>query len=197
MIYSHALLSDIIPLVCVATLKDIQGNDVLKRERQNHLELKKGLYHWHLFPETGLPSGIDTTVKKLPLDEEFGRVKDVDFTVDVLKGFISAKGIGMTITIKRLADYIDFNKCLGETELIHSERAGRWTSDVEFGRQILNGVNPVVIWRCTEIPAKFPVTNEMVQPFFTRGMTLEQEMEVCIAFTVEPSSDQDPPNKHT
>ena len=43
---------------------------------------------------------------------------------------------------------------------------------------MLNGVNPVVIEKCTALPPNFPVTNELVQPFLTRGLTLEQEMEV-------------------
>ncbi len=58
----------------------------------------------------------------------------------------------------------------------------RWTSDVEFGRQILNGVNPVVIKKCTKIPEKFAVTSAMVKPFMHNGKTLEEEMEVSCAF---------------
>ncbi len=54
----------------------------------------------------------------------------------------------------------------------------RWASDVEFGRQILNGVNAIIIEKCTSIPSKFPVTNKMVQPYLTRGKTLEQEIAV-------------------
>lgn len=150
----------------------------MKRERQNELEKRKGQYKWQLFPDSGLPSGIDDTVDDLPLDEEFGRVKNVDFTKDTLMGIVSAKAVGAVIDIKRLADYIDFTHFLGEAEMIHSERAGRWSSDVEFGRQILNGVNPVIICKCTQLPSKFPVTNEMVRPLLTRGLTLEQEMKV-------------------
>ena len=56
----------------------------------------------------------------------------------------------------------------------------RWVSDVEFGRQILNGVNPVLIQKCTKIPEKFAVTSEMVQPFMHNGKTLEEEMKVSL-----------------
>ena len=53
----------------------------------------------------------------------------------------------------------------------------RWVSDVEFGRQILNGVNPVLIHKCTKIPDNFAVTGEMVQPLMNNGKTLEEEMK--------------------
>jgi hypothetical protein len=43
---------------------------------------------------------------------------------------------------------------------------------------MLNGVNPVIIEKCTAIPSNFPVTNDMVKEFLNRGLTLEQEIEV-------------------
>ena len=47
-----------------------------------------------------------------------------------------------------------------------------------FGYQFLNGCNPCVIERCSELPSNFPVTNEMVQSFLDRGRTLEEEIKV-------------------
>ena len=66
---------------------------------------------------------------------------------------------------------------LGTPE-VRVHNAARWTTDIEFGRQMLNGVNPVVIEKCTKLPDNFPVTNEMVKGVLNRGLTLEQEMEV-------------------
>ena len=54
----------------------------------------------------------------------------------------------------------------------------RWTSNVEFGRQILNGVNCVIVKRCSKLPQNFPVTQEMVKHFLVRSGDLEKEMEV-------------------
>ena len=142
----------------------------------------KIMYQWKTFPSVGLPSGIDDSVSHLPKDEQFGTVKDIDFTVDALKGVGGAIVEGVVDDMKSMEDYFNLNSLVAEDQLQHlqSSRAGRWTSDVEFGRQILNGVNPVIICKCTQLPPKFPVTDDMVQPFLTRGLSLDQEIEVLL-----------------
>ena len=54
----------------------------------------------------------------------------------------------------------------------------RWTSDAEFGRQILNGTNCIIVQRCTKLPPNFPVTQEMVKRSLVRSGDLIKEMEV-------------------
>lgn len=51
-----------------------------------------------------------------------------------------------------------------------------WKEDSFFGYQFLNGVNPMLIRRCSSLPGNFPVTDEMV---FSGGQVrLKEEMEV-------------------
>ena len=123
-----------------------------------------------------LPSSIDGSVD-LPLDEGFELLKNVDFYSSQLIGNIKSRAGGLHHDVDSLYGYEQYAKILGEPDFRVYE-LGRWMSDVEFGRQILNGVNPVVIRRCESLPAKFPVTNDMVQSSLHRGLTLAQEMKV-------------------
>lgn len=56
--------------------------------------------------------------------------------------------------------------------------AEHWREDSFFGYQYLNGINPGLIRRCTQIPDKFPVTDDMVAPFLGEGTCLQAELEV-------------------
>uniref|UniRef100_A0A3B4V175 Arachidonate 12-lipoxygenase, 12R-type-like n=1 Tax=Seriola dumerili TaxID=41447 RepID=A0A3B4V175_SERDU len=52
-----------------------------------------------------------------------------------------------------------------------------WKEDDFYGYQFLNGINPNVIKKCSELPPNFPVTEEMVKPFLDKGSSLQKEME--------------------
>ena len=52
-----------------------------------------------------------------------------------------------------------------------------WDSDEEFGRQTMNGMNPVNLHRITELPEKFPVTDANMEGILQRGLTLQEEIE--------------------
>ena len=129
-----------------------------------------------------MPSGIDdggeTNVlsANIPPDEKFERVKTLDFTGDALKATATLGFESAFTTLDSLHDYEDLATTLGTPEL-ELYQTDRWATDVEFGRQVLNGVNPVVIRKISSLPDNFPVTNEMVQGSL-RGGTLDQQMKV-------------------
>lgn len=107
-------------------------------------------------------------------------MKSFDFTATALEDGAKLLLQSMAIEMKHLHDYEIMATVLGNPEVsVHN--AARWTTDVEFGRQMLNGVNPVVIRKCTKLPANFSVTNEMVESFLNRGMTLDKEMKVIVS----------------
>uniref|UniRef100_A0A3B4EEJ1 Lipoxygenase domain-containing protein n=1 Tax=Pygocentrus nattereri TaxID=42514 RepID=A0A3B4EEJ1_PYGNA len=52
-----------------------------------------------------------------------------------------------------------------------------WMTDTFFGYQFLNGLNPMMIKRCSKLPNNFPVTNDMVKSALPKESSLEKEME--------------------
>ena len=164
-----------------ATEKDVANNPILVHQREAQIVQRQQRYRWLKFPDLGMPSGIDDGGKTLiraniPHDEKFGRVKFLDFTGDALKA-AAVLGIKTAFTtLDSLHDYEELANKLGTPE-VRLYQINRWAMDAEFGRQMLNGVNPVVIRKISSLPENFPVTNEMVQGSL-RGDTLEEEMKV-------------------
>ena len=136
-------------------------------------------YKWVPSSFYGLPAHIDASVLNLPFDERFDTTKLLDFTGTAVKDGGRIVFEMLFQGIDNLHDYEKMATTLGRPEIPVHE-AARWVTDVEFGRQMLNGVNPVVIEKCTARPPNFPVTNDMVKGFLNRGLTLEQEMKVSL-----------------
>ncbi|KAK0155782.1 Arachidonate 15-lipoxygenase B [Merluccius polli] len=55
-----------------------------------------------------------------------------------------------------------------------------WRKDSLFGSQFLNGVNPMVIRCCKELPENLPVTDDMVH--LRGGRSLKEETQVLAHF---------------
>ena len=164
-----------------ATLKDVGDNKVLLTQRESQLKERRSVYGWKKSND-GLPSHIDDDVSNLPHDERFEKVKNINFATSSLEAGTKIQLQSKEIT--NLHDYEEVATILGDPEVpVHN--AARWTTDVEFGRQVLNGVNPVVIEKCTDLPSNFPVTNDMVKGFLNRGLSLEKEMKVRIKEILE------------
>ena len=163
----------------IGLYKDVEDDSLLVAERKEQLEDRQKAYQWLKFPGTGVPSGIKGTMHEVPEDEKFVLLKAIDFTKTAFEAFakLTIGGIGKGHQVKHLHDFASIARFIQPARLPLDE-GNRWQYDVEFGRQMLNGVNPYIIEKCTKLPANFPVTHELVGPFLTRGLTLEQEMEV-------------------
>ncbi|XP_066502590.1 polyunsaturated fatty acid lipoxygenase ALOX15B-like [Hoplias malabaricus] len=124
----------------------------------------------------GLPEIIDIdSVNKLPYKFRFSVKKILDMDWDFVK--ISKKLEFSTLfhwsdtwqseeDLEKLMNYPENTAYVQE----------HWKSDEFFGYQLLNGLNPMLIERCTELPQKFRVTNEMVNKSFPES-SLEREMK--------------------
>lgn len=143
--------------------QDEPAEDV--RLRRDELITQKQIYEF----ETG--TGMPPYVKRMPVSEDFtvakgrGMIKDLAF--GVLNGIISRVE---TLTSRRneLSVFDRYYPLWTEPSVCQ-----RFMSDLEFGRQRLNGVNPVLIRRCDQIPEKLPVTEEMVSGLLDEGVTLQ------------------------
>ena len=146
-------------------------------QRQTAVDQRKQKYNWQVFPDIGMPSAIDVSSKNLTNDEQFGTVKGIDFTKDAIASSVTLLFTAAFTDIESLSQFEQLATAMGKPEFPTYE-VSRWTRDEEFGRQILNGVNPVIIERCSTLPPNFPVTNAMVKDSMDRNSDLEGEMKV-------------------
>ncbi|XP_068405044.1 polyunsaturated fatty acid 5-lipoxygenase isoform X2 [Eschrichtius robustus] len=160
---------------------------ILKQHRRKELETRQKQYRWMEWTP-GFPLSIDAKCHKdLPRDIQFDSEKGVDFVLNYSKAmenlFINRF---MHMFQSSWSDFADFEKIFVRISNTISEQVmNHWQEDLMFGYQFLNGCNPVLIQRCTKLPANLPVTTEMVECSLERQLTLEQEVELGNIFVVD------------
>ena len=160
--------------------KDKQHEN-LQQQRLVEIQQRQELYQWGDDPaySVDLPGFIKASdPKSLP--------KDVQFTEEASNTLHQAKnhalinlGLGKFLNLfDSWDDFDDYRKCF--TTLVGDvpTAAEFWRDDVWFGAQFVNGCNPNVIKRCTELPPHFPVKDEIVGDLLDKGVTLKKAMEV-------------------
>ncbi|XP_061183313.1 polyunsaturated fatty acid 5-lipoxygenase-like [Saccostrea echinata] len=110
-------------------------------------------------------------VKNVPDDEEFSFCHKFDLLKKTLilkagKTWEMIFGDGPWQTLDELKDI--YSKIFEEPKGMQG-----WDSDISFGWQRLNGLNPNMIRLCSHLPDKFGVTEEMIKPFL-EGLTISQ-----------------------
>ncbi|XP_058439631.1 polyunsaturated fatty acid 5-lipoxygenase isoform X2 [Marmota monax] len=160
---------------------------ILKQHRRKELETRQKQYRWMEW-NPGFPLSIDARCHKdLPRDIQFDSEKGVDFVLNYSKAmenlFINRF---MHMFQSSWSDFADFEKIFVKISNTISERVMKhWQEDLMFGYQFLNGCNPVLIRRCSELPVKLPVTTEMVECSLERQLSLEQEVQQGNIFIVD------------
>ena len=136
------------------------------------------------------PGYIDVrTHNKLDLNLQFSDDKSRDFTANrniVLRSVAFSKVQSMISDFCSFDDYCDAACKLNEEKLsglhyLKRKEDGKciWMDDKEFGRQVLNGMNPLLIEKCQKLPINFPVKDlELSHPkkLLSRGISLEEEI---------------------
>ncbi|KAM9798187.1 hydroperoxide isomerase ALOXE3-like [Neosynchiropus ocellatus] len=158
----------------------------LKEQRRSELAGQQLLYKWETFVD-GLPSVINVRDPwSVPADVRFSFTKLSQFLQIVrstrrelkIKGFLNSTDSWRSFEAMKNVSWFSGSVVLQYV-------ADNWKSDQLIGFQFLNAYSPLVIRRCTALPANFPVTEEMVEPFLARGRSLAEEMESGNVFIVD------------
>ncbi|XP_074550063.1 arachidonate 12-lipoxygenase, 12R-type-like [Halichoeres trimaculatus] len=146
--------------------------DTLPEKRSREVGCREKEYVWREYAP-GIPHCIKSQdPSSLPVEVRFSYSKNNEFNFRVIPGLLE-------VVFKLLADSElqwsalgAFSKVFGESAM--SEYVQKhWKDDDFFGYQFLNGVNPMLIQRCSVLPENFPVTDSMVFPMGERRLAEE------------------------
>ncbi|XP_059196990.1 arachidonate 12-lipoxygenase, 12R-type-like [Centropristis striata] len=144
--------------------------------REQELCQRKRDYHWHVYAE-GIPQCLKALdIWHLPSEVKFSLRKDLEVVYTLQSGLLQLKLEGLANSKENWSDIDDINKvfCSRKTEIYDYVRR-HWKEDSFFGYQYLNGINPILIRRCSALPDNFPVTDNMV--FLGGQFSLADEMK--------------------
>ncbi|KAM8772852.1 polyunsaturated fatty acid lipoxygenase ALOX15B-like [Acanthopagrus schlegelii] len=167
-------------------LRVFEDNSQLGRySRQQELTQREEDYCWDVCME-GMPHCIKAKDPcSLPPEVRFSFTKNIQFAFTAITGVIELKLDGLADCKKKWTDMYHLNKVFWHRTQISEYVHEHWKDDAFFGYQFLNGVNPMLIRRCTALPSNFPLDDDMV---FTPGVSnLKDEMEKGNIFLVDYS----------
>ncbi|XP_037620707.1 arachidonate 12-lipoxygenase, 12R-type-like [Sebastes umbrosus] len=145
-------------------------------DREQELKLRADDYRWDVYAE-GIPHNIKTDGPlSLPAEVRFSFTKTTEFLFDVSTGITELQLKGLADSKENWPDIDALNRVFWFKRTDISDYVKEhWKDDAFFGYQYLNGVNPMLIRRCSTLPCNFPVTNDMV--FIHGGSNLEDEIK--------------------
>ncbi|XP_070712351.1 arachidonate 12-lipoxygenase, 12R-type-like [Pempheris klunzingeri] len=147
-----------------------------KYSREKELKQREQLYSWAVYKE-----GLTHCIKadnplSLPCEVRFSFTKTTEFLYTASTGLTELKLKGLSGSKQNWTNIDSIRKVFcNKTTNISDYVQKHWRDDAFFGYQYLNGVNPLMIRRCTALPSNFPVTDDMV--FLRGGKCLTEEMQ--------------------
>uniref|UniRef100_A0A8C9V277 Hydroperoxide isomerase ALOXE3-like n=1 Tax=Scleropages formosus TaxID=113540 RepID=A0A8C9V277_SCLFO len=146
--------------------------------REKELQSRQMEYRWSVYME-GIPQCLKAdSPTSLPAAVRFSFKKSTEFAFNNSYGLAELKLKDFTECKQQWTKMEDIKRvfCTKRTE-ISAYVQEHWKEDAFFGYQFLNGVNPMVIKRCSKLPRNFPVTDDMVRPFLEPGTCLAAELQ--------------------
>ncbi|XP_071361256.1 hydroperoxide isomerase ALOXE3-like [Trachinotus anak] len=145
-------------------LKVFEDNHELGQyAREQELRQRAEDYQWHVYAE-GIPHCMKTDGPlSLPREVRFSFTKTTEFLYTASAGLTELNLKGLDDCKERWTDIDAINRvfCCKRTDISDYVQQ-HWREDALFAYQFLNGVNPMLIRRCTVLPSNFPVTDDMV-----------------------------------
>lgn len=169
------------PIVCLrngnASLIHTETENALRFHRQKELKQRQQSFRWK--EKKGLPFVIDADVaSQLPHEVRFSFTKDIEMKYTAVKILVELELESLVACSETWRSFEQLHSILSHPTPTKTGAyvQHHWDRDEFFGYQLLNGLNPMLIERCNELPKKFPVTVEMVRSSLG-GSSLETEMK--------------------
>ncbi|KAM6972656.1 polyunsaturated fatty acid lipoxygenase ALOX15B [Aplochiton taeniatus] len=147
--------------------------------RMKELKKRKELYCWDSYAE-GIPHNLKVdNPLDLPAEVRFSFTKTTQFLFTASSALTELSLKGLTFNKEKWTNFDDLKRIFWCNRTPISDYVEEhWKEDEFFAYQYLNGVNPMLIRRCSKLPENFPVTEDMVRPSFSNGSTdLKEEMQ--------------------
>ncbi|XP_068583902.1 polyunsaturated fatty acid lipoxygenase ALOX15B-like [Cebidichthys violaceus] len=147
-----------------------------KYSRELELRQREEDYRWDVYVE-GIPHCIKSEDPlSLPCEVRFSFTKTTEFLYTASTGLaeLQLKGLSGSKNNWPSIDAIDRVFCCKQTKMSEYVQE-HWKEDTFFGYQFLNGVNPMLIQRCSVLPKNFPVSDDMI--FLSGQSSLAEEMK--------------------
>ncbi|XP_056283559.1 hydroperoxide isomerase ALOXE3-like [Pseudoliparis swirei] len=155
-----------------------EDHPLLIEHREKELMLKKSVYQWKIWAEGLSHINHFNNMWELPAEMRFSLSKSSELVYEKFKAVIELKIKGMRGSTEKWESIEDMKNIFWWKKTPMSEYvAEHWKEDDFYGSQFLNGANPNVIKRCSELPPNFAVTEEMVKPFLEEGSSLQEELK--------------------
>ena len=165
-----------------ALLPQKMQNELIRVERRAELDERQAQYKWGQraffeglfgFIDAPKPSDLPRD-SQTPTEDRGGSSESSGFFANLSSWFVAWNNTNA------------FKKILGKVskKIPKCAEGDKWMEDRIFGMQFLNGCNPGIIRRCNKLPGNFPVTDVDVSAQLSRGLKLQQEIEVGVYDTL-------------
>ncbi|XP_037349848.1 polyunsaturated fatty acid lipoxygenase ALOX15-like [Talpa occidentalis] len=145
-------------------VEDPEG--LFRKHREKELEERRALYRWGNWKDGLILNMSGATKEDLPVDERFLEDKKIDFEASLAKGLAELAIKDSLNVLAHWNDLDDFKRIFwcGQSKLAVRVRDS-WKDDAFFGYQFLNGANPMLVRRSSQLPARlvFPPGMEELQ----------------------------------